>query len=417
GMSLGAIAQTLGRKTREVARRLPLAKLPKRVKDALASGLITAGHSEYLARIPDAKLQEEALGRFLYDANRDRDGKPIIAAVPLAVAKRIIEEEFMTSLSVAVFDPEDATLSPLGACSKCPHLAGNNPDLFGDVRAKAVCTNPKDFRLKIENHLARLRGSGYTVLLSKNELKHAFPFGESDELGKEFVDLEHMCVDDPKGRPYEELLGRGEKLATVFALKNGRMRKLYPAKEIKSALVASGHAFAKERKPQPGNGKGNGKAFRSEARDERIVAEAVARELAANLRRVKQSPREWTDLLVRIVILSYGGRLERVFRRHGYDGTSEEFATKRERVIAGRLAAMTDAEKRALMIDLLAGDWGSVPVEKPLQALYRELLKLAGVDAVAVGKAALENAKRDAATPKAAPATKGGAAKRAARAV
>jgi ParB/RepB/Spo0J family partition protein len=256
GRDAAAIAKTLGKKTGEVARRLPLAKLAKSAKDMLASGLLPVGHAELLARIPDAKLQEEALERFLHDANEYGEGKPVYAAVPLAIAKRIVEQEFMTALSVAIFDPEDASLSPLGACSKCPHLAGNNRDLFGDVKAKAVCTNPKDFRLKVETHLAKLRDSGYTVLISKNEVKRAFPFGGSDEVGKEFVDLERMCIDDPKRRTFEELLGRGEKLKTIFALRDNRVRKLYLAKDIRAALVASGHSFAKEKKAQqPGQGR------------------------------------------------------------------------------------------------------------------------------------------------------------------
>jgi ParB/RepB/Spo0J family partition protein len=397
GLDASAIAKTLGKKTREVARRLPLAKLAKRVKEAIASGLLPVGHAEFLARIPDAKLQEEALERFLYDANEYGEGKPLYAAVPLAIAKRIVEEEFMTALSVAIFDPEDALLSPLGACSKCPHLAGNNRDLFGDVKAKAVCTNPKDFRLKVENHLAKLRDSGYTVLISKNEVKRAFPFGGSDEVGKEFVDLERMCIDDPKRRTFEELLGRGEKLKTVFALRDNRVRKLYLAKDIRAALVASGHSFAKEKKAQqPGNGKD---AARSAAKLEEIGNAAVSRELAAKLRSVKLTPGGWIELLLQIVVLVQDWRVESVISRHGFEGTLEEFKKNRERIVPDRIAAMTDAEKRAFLVDLLIGDWIHTSNE-PEQEFYRHVLKLAGVNFVKVANAAVDAAKKKAAESK-----------------
>jgi ParB/RepB/Spo0J family partition protein len=393
GLDSSAIAKTLGKKTREVARRLPLAKLVKKAKEALASGLLPVGHGEYLARIPDAKLQEEALERFLYDANETGEGKPIIAAVPLAVAKRIVEEEFMTALALAIFDPEDPSLSPLGACSKCPHLAGNNPDLFGDVKAKAVCTNPKDFRLKVENHLAKLRESGYTVLVSKNDLKRAFPFPGSDELGKEFIDLERTCFDDPKRRTYEELLVRGEKLKTVFALKDGRVRKLFTAKDIRAALVASGHAFAKEKKAQQSS---NGKdAGRSAARLEEIGNAAVSRELALKLRTVKLTPGGWIDLLLQIVVFVQDWRVEDVIRRHGFEGTVEEFKKGRQRIVPDRIAAMTEAEKRAFLVDLLIGDWFRT-INKQEQELYRHVLKLAGVNFVKVANAAIDAAKKKA---------------------
>jgi ParB/RepB/Spo0J family partition protein len=397
GLDPAAIAKTLGKTTREVALRLPLAKLAKSVKDALASGLLPVGHGEYLARIPDAKLQQEALERFLYDANEHGEGKPLYAVVPLAIAKRIVEEEFMTSLSVAIFDPEDATLSPLGACSKCPHLAGNNPDLFGDVKAKAVCTNPKDFRLKVENHLAKLRDSGYTVLISKNEVKRAFPFGGSHEVGKEFVDLERMCMDDPKHRTFEELLGRSEKLKMVFALKDGRVRKLYPVKDIKAALVASGHAFAKEK---PKKNPSDKAASRSQAQLERIGDEAVSREVAVKLSSVKLTPAGWIDLVLRIAILSEEWRVKDVIRRHGFDGTAEEFAKNRERILKDRLEAMSDAEKRAFLVDFMIGDWMH-SADKAEAELYKHVLKLAGVDYVKVANTAIDEHKRKAAEAKA----------------
>jgi hypothetical protein len=310
----------------------------------------------------------------------------------LALAKRIIEEEFMTALSLAIFDPEDAALSPLGACSTCPHLSGNNADLFGDVTGKAVCTNPRDFQLKTENHLRRLRESGFTVLISKKELGRAFPNGNSAEPSREFVDLEDICFEDPKRRTYEALLGKGKKLKAVFALKNGRVRKLYPAKDIRPALVASGHAFAKE-KPKK---KVNDKALsRSQANLERIGDEAVSRELAVKLRSVKLAPSGWIELLVRIVTVLEGWKLEGVIRRHGFDGSKDEFAQKRERILADRIDAMTDAEKRAFLVDFLAGDWLHT-ADKAQRELYKYLLKLAGVDFVKVANAAIDEAKRQA---------------------
>src|SRR5258708_27741449 len=123
-----------------------------------------------------------------------------------------------------------------------------------------------------------------------------------------------MCLDDPKRRTYEALLGRGEKLKTVFAFKEGRVRKLYPAKDIRAALVASGHSFAKEKKPQrPGNGQD---AARSAARLEEIGNAAVSREFAQKLRSVKLTPGGWIDLLLQIAILLQDWRGEDEIRPH-----------------------------------------------------------------------------------------------------
>jgi ParB/RepB/Spo0J family partition protein len=397
GLTPREIAKRLGRDGRDVARRLPLASLPKRVKDAFSSGTLPVEYAELIARIPDPKLQEEALSAIVEEWTDDQSD-PVKRVVPYAAAKRTIEEEFMATLAVAVFDPEDATLSPLGACSKCPHLAGNNPDLFGDVKAKAVCTNPKDFRLKTETHLKRLRETGYTVLLSQNELKRAFPYAGSAELGKEFVDLEAVCPDDPKRRRYEELLGKGDKLKAVYALKGGRVRKLYPSKDVKPALVAGGHAFAKEKPKRPSEKE----ASRSAAQLERIGDEAVCRELAVRLRSVKLMPSGWIDLLLRIAVIGEDWKVEGVIRRHGFDGSREEFAKHRERIVKERIEALSDAEKRAFLVDLLSGDWmGSA--DKAEAEMHRHLLKLGGVNAATVANRAIDAAKKKAAEAKQTP--------------
>src|SRR5437868_430733 len=187
GLSIAEIASKVKKRTPEVAKRIPLAKLPRKAKDLMASGVLPVGHAELIARIPDPKLHEEALGRIL--ENFGRDGKAMLGVVPFAVAQRVVEEEFMTEIASAPFDPEDKTLSPLGACSTCAHLSGNNRDLFGDVKGRNVCTYPKDFRLKIENHLKRLKDNGYKVLLTPKEVKRAFPHENNPHhLSNEFVD-------------------------------------------------------------------------------------------------------------------------------------------------------------------------------------------------------------------------------------
>jgi ParB/RepB/Spo0J family partition protein len=390
GLTPRAIAKRLGLEAWEVARRLPLANLPKQVKNALSSGTLPVEHAELIARIPETKLQEEALSVIVETYATGEEG-PLPRVVPYAVAKRLIEKEFMTALAVAVFDPEDPALSPLGACSQCPHLAGNNPDLFGDVKGKAVCTNPKDFRLKTETHLKRLRETGYTVLITPKELKRAFPYAKSDQLGKEFIDLDAICTLDPKRRRYEELLGCGEKLRIVFAFKNGRVRKLYPAKEVKPALLACGHTYATGKRPRPTEKE----ASRSAAQLERIGEDAVGRELAANLRTVKLTPSGWVDLILRIVVVLRGWKLEGVLRRHGFEGTAKDFAEKRDRIVKDRLDAMSDAEKRAFLVDLLIGDWNGSP-DKAQAELYRQVLKLAGVDYARVANRAIDAAKQKA---------------------
>jgi hypothetical protein len=68
-------------------------------------------------------------------------------------------------------------------------------------------------------------------------------------------------------------------------------------------------------------------------------------------------------------------------------------------MVADRIAAMTDAEKRAFLVDLLIGDWIRT-INKPEQELYRHVLKLASVNFVKVANGAIDAAKKKAADSK-----------------
>jgi ParB/RepB/Spo0J family partition protein len=283
GMSIRDLAKTLSRKPSEIASRLTLVHLPQAVKAALASGLLPVEHAELIGRIPDEGLQDQALKRFTTEHNLS-ETKRVKGVVPLAVARRIVETEFMTVLANAPFDPEDATLSPLGKCSACPARSGNNRDLFGDVRGKNVCTNLADFRLKVTAHLLRLREEGCTVLLSPAEIRDAFPYA-SAHLSDRYIDLDRPCHDDPKQRTYDTLLSDETKKSTVYTFVAGRLWRLFPRDLLVPALEASGHTFLQkrmERTPDPAQ-----RELRLRQRIERTVRTAVATDFSEKVARAK----------------------------------------------------------------------------------------------------------------------------------
>jgi hypothetical protein len=58
-----------------------------------------------------------------------------------------IHQNYMLQLKDAPFDLTDAKLvAKAGACAACPKRTGNQPELFADVKAKDVCTDPKCYR-------------------------------------------------------------------------------------------------------------------------------------------------------------------------------------------------------------------------------------------------------------------------------
>jgi ParB/RepB/Spo0J family partition protein len=289
GLGLRDLAKTLSRKPSEIASRLTLVHLPQTVKVALASGLLPVEHAELIGRIPDEALQDQALTRFTTEHSLS-ETKRVKGVVPLAVARRIVETEFMTVLANAPFDPEDPTLSPLGKCSTCPARSGNNRDLFGDVRGKNVCTNLADFRLKVTAYLTRLREEGCTVLLSPAEIREAFPYATAHPSDR-YIDLDRPCHDDPKQRTYDALLSDETKKSIVYVFLAGRLWRLFPRDLLAQALESSGHTFLQkrmERTPDPAQRESAHRAHRANGRRHRLLCEGCACQGAAI--RVDRSP-------------------------------------------------------------------------------------------------------------------------------
>jgi ParB/RepB/Spo0J family partition protein len=383
GMTIRDLAKTLSRKPSDIAARLTLVHLPQTVKAALASRLLPVEHAELIGRIPDEGLQDQALARFTTEYSLGDTAKRAKGVVPLAVARRIVEAEFMTVLAHAPFDPEDPTLSPLGKCSTCPARSGNNRDLFGDVRGKNVCTNLADFRLKVTAHLLRLREEGFTVFLSPAEIREAFPYATA-HLSDRYIDLDRPCHDDPKQRTYDALLSDETKKSIVYAFVAGRLWRLFPRDLLAPALEASGHAFVQkrmERTPDPAQ-----RELRMQQRIERTVRTAIATDFSEKVTRAKVPQTAWIDLLARVVLEDRSWTIDDVLLRHGYSGTRDDLQRGRHRIAKSLITAMNDAEKRSFVLDALISGWNSPQTSEGKRAVFKQAMALFGVDVRGIDK-------------------------------
>lgn len=141
GRTPAEIAARLGRDPSYVAKRLALTQLGKGVLDAFDGERITFSVALLLARLPDKKMQDDALQSILSDSY---DGP-----MPAEDARKLIEEHFMLRLEKAPFDITDAKLVPkAGPCSTCPKRTGNQRELFDDVKSADLCTDEKCFKAK-----------------------------------------------------------------------------------------------------------------------------------------------------------------------------------------------------------------------------------------------------------------------------
>jgi ParB/RepB/Spo0J family partition protein len=143
GRTVGQIAERLGRDPSYVAKRLALLQLGKEVKEAFDDERITFSVALLLARVPDKKIQAEALESVLQDSY---DG-----LMPAEQVRKLIEDEFMLRLEKAPFDRADAALvAKAGPCTTCPKRTGTQHELFAEFKSPDLCTDAACYRQKLD---------------------------------------------------------------------------------------------------------------------------------------------------------------------------------------------------------------------------------------------------------------------------
>jgi ParB/RepB/Spo0J family partition protein len=294
--TIETIAAKTGKSRSHVYARIGLLKLGPIAKKALADGRLAAAiATDLVVTIEDAKLQEqyvrECLGENLnyretsaledlgiaHEAVSDVDetGEPGYVdhnadAKPLSyrAARELLRRKYSTKLSLAKFDPTDATLTKAGACGPCPHRSGSQPELPGMAPSKTaddVCTKPSCFEektqavWKIQTKGAEARGlkvvereDAKNVFFDSGEIKPTSPYVDPEDspppniakpgptaswgklLGKKLAEIPRVLVQDVTGAP-RELLDR--KKAVEVLREAGKLDE--PEKPKKSTSSSS----------------------------------------------------------------------------------------------------------------------------------------------------------------------------------
>lgn len=187
GYDVDQIAAKIGKSKAYVYARLKLAQLGEYAREKFLADELAASVALLIARIPSVELQEQAtkdvLGLTTYDeistlegplgeglradldAPQDspladerrrllvEDGEGLRVDEPVAMSVREaqihLRRRYMLRLELATFDVADPQLCPTaGACTTCDYRTGKQPELFADVAAADVCTNPPCFERK-----------------------------------------------------------------------------------------------------------------------------------------------------------------------------------------------------------------------------------------------------------------------------
>jgi ParB/RepB/Spo0J family partition protein len=145
--SIKDVAERVGKSESFVSRRLKLNDLAEPFREMLYNDEILVGHAMELCRI--SKDDQKAL----HDDYWERSfGEP----PTVKTLKRTIANKILRTLSNAIFDPKDDSLTDAGPCITCPSRSGANRSLFPDVDDHDRCFNGDCFQKKHEAMLLRL---------------------------------------------------------------------------------------------------------------------------------------------------------------------------------------------------------------------------------------------------------------------
>jgi len=140
------VADEVGVSRSTVFARMKLLDLCVTARDAFYAEKIDQSRALIIARVPDEKLQLEALEEAV---KTEWNG-----SVPsVRTFQRWVRQNLMLDLDKARFKITDASLVPAaGSCRECPKRTGHAPDLFSDVDKADVCTDTKCFHQKQAAH-------------------------------------------------------------------------------------------------------------------------------------------------------------------------------------------------------------------------------------------------------------------------
>lgn len=247
-LTVDVVATKIGKSRSYVFGRLKLLDLCIEARTSLRAGDIDFSRALLLARIPDHKLQIQALERI---AAKSYAGD---LAMGYRGAASYVQSKFMLYLDRARFDILDATLLPdAGPCNTCHKRTGHEPDLFADVKNADVCTDPGCYRAKDDAQAAALLAaaqlSGKTVIEGR-EAKSLYPNNWGAIEG--YLRLDDP-IDSPTGQPLRKLLGKQLEASGVQTTllknphKDGELIDMLPAATVAQLLAATQHAADGER--------------------------------------------------------------------------------------------------------------------------------------------------------------------------
>jgi ParB/RepB/Spo0J family partition protein len=386
----------IGKSRATIYGRIKLLSLPEKVKEALRAGKITPQVALLIARIPNAKVAEEAAAQIL---KGNHNGE----AFSFRQVQAFIAEHFMTQLKGAQFDPKDKTLVvAAGPCALCPKRTGNQKELFSDVSRADVCTDPVCFRQKCDAARARTLEAAKAdgkIVLSPEESAELYPYNDGQlQYNAPVVELDQPCPFEMK-KTWGEIINKlpaGERPQIIVAIdRRGGLHEVIGRKEAGEAARTLDLA-----KPTETRGELSPAAIqqRKAARDSREKHERTIRavDLAITAVIEKQAKAKDTKALFRLLRLLVRKEANfdterRVAKRHGFTTPKKDGEV---RAFYDKLAKQAEETPVPFILETLL--WkSSLFADRGLPEVMTAACKIYGIDTKKIEAAAKEKPAKD----------------------
>jgi ParB/RepB/Spo0J family partition protein len=196
------IGERISKSRSYVYGRLKLLQLCQEGRQALQEGHITAAVAEHIARIPDTRVQAQALGNVFNPMTGD--------AMPVREARALIQRQYMLRLSAAPFPLDTNDFMPTEpACTHCSRRTGADPDLFAESHSTDLCMDLGCYKAKQSAHqhlqLEAARAAGATIIEGR-EAREIIP-PTSDGRLDGYLRLDDKRDSPEKGQTLRQLIG------------------------------------------------------------------------------------------------------------------------------------------------------------------------------------------------------------------
>lgn len=357
-----ALASRIGKSVSHVYKRLKLCTLCPIGRElflASQTSHMQLGHAELIVRIDNAGLQEQAIDEAGLRPRTDGGYRNVMTVAQL---RDHIMRRYVLRLLGAPFNPNDVALvEGVGVCGACPKRTGAQPLLFTDVGSDDLCTDPACFSAKTEaawkHRVTEAETAGQRVL-SDEQARTVFGHGSTSvSYNAPFIDLDDVCHEVGKGKPWRKLLGKQLPPITLALDSTGAVHELVTRADVKKlaeAQRAEGKTGGAAALPAPSpTQRDANKAANEKAKIHRAATSNAIAKLVSVASKRPPNDAQLRLLVTGVLDGAWSDTTNDVARRRGFEKRKDGKGASPTEQLAASVATLKGNELYALLLEIV----------------------------------------------------------------